>query len=245
MEIIHRIISMQGNSLNYIPWNKSSKSKLLLKGDIIEALFCDSITSSDDTQVHWRKKRKDIYQALQNFEEWSTNILRDPNLSQSYGNPDYYPEVPQYSPPKEIPYTQKQIQEKILQSLKHDKFIENNIHLVNIPIQSKIMNKRFDAFSEIDSSLLSHTIIHGRNVDIITNYYQTHAFSYPVVVSHVGYLVSILINPLDNRAYLGSVYIFNKSIVLKYLLKFLKDLKVENMKDLQVVQHYLSSLLPK
>ncbi len=236
---------MQGNSLNFIPWNKSPKSKLLLKGDIIDALFCDSITSSDETQAHWRKKRMAEYQRLLNAEEWATNIYADPNLSQSYGNPDYYPEVPQYTPPNGVSYTQKQIQMKIRQNLKNDAFIQNNVYLFNIPVQIDIMNKEYDNLLDIDPQLLSQTVFHGRDIETNTDYYQTTKASHPTIVSHVGYLVSMITNPEDKSTHLGILYVYNKPATIRLLLGFLKDVQVKNMKDLQVVQCYLSSLLPK
>lgn len=107
------------------------------------------------------------------------------------------------------------------------------------------MDERFDVFKDIDPSLWSYRVLHEYDIDIITDYYQTQAFSYPVVVSHVGYLVSMISNPEDKSLHLGTLHVYNKPAIIRLLLEFLKDVQVKNMKDLHVVQHFLSSLLSK
>lgn len=52
----------------------------------------------DPTPQTWKQKRKESFQIEQMQREIVNNILHDSNLSQSYGNPEWYPPVPKINP---------------------------------------------------------------------------------------------------------------------------------------------------
>ena len=97
---MHRIIFMQGNSLNIIPF-ESTKKSILHHKSTMDLLFDDR--KQDNIQpLEWRKNRRDTYRIKLLFKEIACNIVYDSTLSQESGNPKYYPKVPKYTPPKVI-----------------------------------------------------------------------------------------------------------------------------------------------
>jgi hypothetical protein len=122
-------------------------------------------------------------------------------------------------------------------------FIENNIVVGRVPIPSEDMDDEFAWLTRIDPYILSRTIIHWDDIDIITWHIQSPNFRYPEITSCVGYMVNIYVDQETHKQYLSHIYVYNGTEAINSLLSLLKDLKVENMDDLRNSWEYFVNLL--
>lgn len=194
----------------------------------------------------WRQRRKESFQMEQTRikqmnEEISNNIINDSLLSQSYGNPDWYPSVPKYRVPKWKKYTSTEITE--IKKSRDASFINDNIVVGRIPLSSRDMDDQFVWLFTIDPYLLSRTISHEQNIDVITWHIQSSKFSYPEITSCVWYIVNIYVDRKANKQYLSHIYVYNDQKAIDSLIDFLSDLKVKNMDDLKNSGEYFMNML--
>ena len=77
----------------------------------------------------------------QDAEEIARNIAYDSTLSQSHGNPPWYPPVPKHKIPKSRQYTSTQIAQ--IKMSRDIDFIENNIVVSKVPLSSEDISKEF------------------------------------------------------------------------------------------------------
>ncbi len=170
----------------------------------------------------WRKKRITSYRIEEIIEEMTGNILHDPNLSQSYWNPSYYPPVPRYTPP--VPQDSR--------STKKNEFLIHNLHVVPTTVGTQEFDEWLCTLADIDPSILGWTWFRGGDVDIITGYYQGKDCLYPQITTQVGYRVSLLLDPRNDTEELTGIYVLKTPRTLNDLLWCLANLEVSNKEDL-------------
>ncbi len=196
-----------------------------------------------------RRKKKEIkkFRDTQNqellLEEVTSRIISDPILSQSSGNPSWYPPVPRYTIPLGRKYAQNEIRtiQKARKKADVPNFVRDNVHITRAPLTVKEFEKRYDSLIQVNSGILRSTIIHEKDIDMITGHINTPNCSYPEIKAQVGYLVSTLINP-DKSVELAGIYVYQNSIILKALLEFLANLDVCNPDDLMEAKIILNEL---
>ena len=189
------------------------------------------------------KKFSDTYTQELIFEEMITTILTDSNLSQSYENPEWYPPVPEYTPPEWREFTAQEIRniQNTKKGANASNFVRDNITITRAPMTVNEFEKRCDSLIQLNAGILGSTIIHERDIDVITGYIRTPLCTHPDITTQVGYLVSTLINP-SKSVELTGIYIYQNSTILSELLEFLANLDVSNPDDLIEAQITLREL---
>lgn len=203
--------------------------------------------ANEDETIPMRRKKKrkfsDTYTQELIFEEMITTILTDSNLSQSYENPEWYPPVPEYTPPEWREFTAQEIRniQNTKKGANASNFVRDNITITRAPMTVNEFEKRCDSLIQLNAGILGSTIIHERDIDVITGYIRTPLCTHPDITTQVGYLVSTLINP-SKSVELTGIYIYQNSTILSELLEFLANLDVSNPDDLIEAQITLREL---
>ncbi len=174
--------------------------------------------------------------------KWEQEIIPNKNSSISHQEPYYYPPVPKYKIPRWRSYTKSELATRI--ESKRKNFIEENIMITPTPIPAENMDTYFSALAGIDTSILSRTILYGKDINMITWHVRTPNFAYPIITSCVAYIVDTYIHPETNKAYLSHIYVYKNYKTIQVLLDFLENLEVENTEDLIATRTHLNNLHP-
>lgn len=123
-------------------------------------------------------------------------------------------------------------------------FIQQNIVVGMRSLSSENIDNELLRLTGIDPYILSRTIIHTNNIDVITRHIPTPSGMIREVTSCVGYMVNIYVDARTNNVYLSNIYVYSDNKAIDSLLSFLRDLRVENMDDLRNSWEFFVNLLP-
>ncbi len=175
--------------------------------------------------------------------EMANTIAYDSMLSQSYGNPEWYPPVPKYTVPKWRNYTWDEIRviQKMKQIANTPNFVKDFITITRTPISVEELEAQCEQLTQLDPSILGSTIIHERDIDVNTRFTRTPDSPWQIT-AQVGYLVNVLVDPKNHSTELIGIYVHQSPTILRELLEFLAKLDVSNHDDLMEARIALSEL---
>ena len=166
----------------------------------------------------------------------ANTILTDPNLSQSYWNPEYYPPVPEYTQPKWREISEQDVREiqfKIAQSRvtagKNNTVVSENfwdawVSVSNTPIYRETFEELHNAaLSYIDPYIFfthydCEALKQGRTVEEL--------YSYPNIVDKVRWYVTFCCNEKWNE--ILWMYCYRDKKAIEELTGFLADTITNN-----------------
>ncbi len=224
---------MQHNPWNYIPTWAGKKFDIIGKDST--RLLVDQIREKNNTIIdsEWKKERMKTYIIEQNAIELAENIWNNSSLYSSSSQPSWYPPVPEIV---QSPICSQNTNIKNKKEGSAD-FIRDNISICIAPMSVEEFDMECISLISIDPSILRNTIIHEKDVDIITGNIVSQNFSYPIITRHIGYLVNLLSN--WQSVELTSIYAYSNKNLLGNLIEFIKDLEVSNTWDLLRARRYI------
>lgn len=233
-------------------WGKNSfgfKKKEI--ASIVEALIITEKVTTSSVKVA-EKASQSQEQGKKRALELALNIHENISLVISKDQLASYPPVPTYIVPQWIGRTAEQIRafetrkekEKRELEAKQEKengtFVDCNIFVGDTPIEIEdynSMDTSLSKFGPIGKDLtvfLWHThIIQGR--------VQMLNYSYPQLIEVVWSTVSVIADNSDTVQLVG-IYVLRDCVVIRKLLKALKDLKVYNIDNLYDTCNYLEQV---
>lgn len=158
-------------------------------------------------------------------EEIANNIITDSNLSQSYGNPDYYPQVPMISS-----HTNDKQENESMDWLRFakDSMEINNYHL-DLHRIKKINPK---IFPNTTTSHIWFIESHKADTSIPSS-----------IVLKICFHVSLILDPDNHTTDLINIYVLRDSISITKLISFLDSINVRNHDDFIRIRVQLCTLL--
>lgn len=259
--MIHIITFMQWKWPNFIP-SRSWKRWEILKKDGLR-LFEDCIVhdkhySHENPRVKKKKSlarvtllKENILNFIKetntfplhliqtmNMEEIINNILNNPNLSQSYWNPSWYPPVPHYTPPqnKSGTYEQKRVlgvrNEKIANKaspciLFSENFWDAWVYTSSTPITTEEWEKYYVAgFPYTNPLNIFHHVVPVLGNEWIIDWYP---YSERILVERVKWHVAYFCSESWNE--LIWVYCYRNRKAIEEIIAFLSDTTVINTSD--------------